>query len=244
MLEINKTHAGDCLKIMQQIDNNSIDLILCDPPYGTTKCKWDSIIPLDLMWAQLKRIAKENTAIVLMAGQPFTSNLIMSNIEMFKYCWYWQKERLTNIAQVKKRAGKTVEECCVFYQKQPTYNPIMVKYEGPKRTNKVKDGKLGELADSGMKKVKEYEDNGWRYPTQVLNIQRDILTCNLHKTQKPVALMEYMIKTYTDEGQLVLDFAAGSGTTGVAAKNLNRDYILIEKEPKFVDIARNRLNEK
>ena len=244
MLEINKTYAGDCLKIMQDIDNNSIDLVLCDPPYGTTKCKWDSIIPLDLMWAQIKRVIKEKTAVVLMAGQPFTSNLIMSNVEMFKYCWYWQKERLTNIAQVKKRAGKTVEECCVFYQKQPIYHPIMVKHEGPKRSNKVKDGKLGELADSGMKKVKEYEDNGWRYPTQVLNIQRDILTCNLHKTQKPVALMEYMIKTYTNEGQLVLDFAAGSGTTGVAAKNLNRNYILIEKETNFVDIAKNRLNEK
>ena len=233
---------GDCLEVMKTLPEGSIDMVLADPPYGTTACKWDSIIPLDLMWDRLERCTKPAAAMVFMAGQPFTTTLIHSNMARFKYCWVWEKERLTNIAQVKKRAGKVVEDCCVFYEKQCTYNPQMVLYDGKKRTNKVKDGKMGRLTDTGTKPVKEYKDNGWRYPTQVLKFKRDILTSNLHPTQKPVALMEYLIKTYTNEGDTVLDFCMGSGTTGAACKNLNRRFIGIELDKTYFDIASKRIN--
>ena len=180
---------------------------------------------------------------MLTASQPFTSKLVTSNIKMFKYCWYWEKERLTNIAQVKKRAGKTVEECVIFYKKQPVFNPQMVKYVGKIRTNKVKNGVMGILTDNNTKKVKEYKDNGFRYPTQVLKIQRDTLKSNLHPTQKPVALFEYLIKTYTNEGDLVLDNCAGSFTTAIASENLKRNWICIEKEEKYCNIGRKRIEE-
>jgi len=235
---------GDCLEKMKDIPDKSIDMILCDLPYGTTACKWDTIIPFEPLWEQYKRIIKDNGAIVLTASQPFTSALVMSNVKIFKYCWYWKKERLTNIAQVKKRAGKTVEECCVFYKNQPKYNPQMEKYFGKKRTNKVKNGVMGKLTDNNTKKVKEYVDNGLRYPTQVLEIKRDTLVCNLHPTQKPVALFEYLIKTYTNENETVLDNCMGSGTTGVACKNLNRNFIGIELDPEYFKIAEKRIFEK
>ena len=238
---INKSILGDCLEVMNDIEDKSIDMILCDLPYGNTQCNWDTIILFDKLWEQYNRIIKDNGAIVLTGSQPFTSKLINSNIEMFKYCWYWEKERLTNIAQVKKRAGKTVEEVMVFYKKQPIYNPQMIKYNGIKRTNKIKNGVMGKLTDSSEKKVKEYKDNGLRYPTQVLKIKRDILTSNLHPTQKPVALFEYLIKTYTNKGDLVLDNCAGSGTTGVACSNLNRNFILIEKESEYIKICEERI---
>ena len=240
---INKVYCADCLEFMKEIPDKSIDMILADLPYGTTACKWDTIIPFEPLWEQYKRIIKDNGAIVLTASQPFTSALVMSNVKMFKYCWTWEKERLTNIAQVKKRAGKTVEECVVFYKNQPIYNPQMIKYVGKKRANKVKDGVMGKLTDSNTKKVKEYNDNGYRYPTQVLRIQRDILKSNLHPTQKPVALFEYLIKTYTNEGDLVLDNVAGSGTTAIACINTNRNYILIEKEPEYIDVINKRIND-
>ena len=236
---------GDCLEVMKTIEDNSIDAIITDPPYGTTACKWDSVIPFDEMWLRLNKLIKPNGAIVLFGNQPFTSALIMSNPKMFKYCWVWEKERLTNIAQVKRRAGKTVEDICVFYNKQCTYNPQMVKYDGPKRSNKVKNGKLGNIVNKGgNKKVNEYVDTGYRYPTQVLKFQRDTLKSNLHPTQKPVALMEYLIKTYTNEGELVLDFTMGSGTTGVACKNLGRDFIGIEMDENYFNIAKKRVEEK
>ena len=193
------------------------------------------------MWEQLKRVIKPNGAIVLFGQEPFSSKLRLSSEKMYKYDWYWEKERLTNIAQVKKRAGKTVENICVFYEKQPLYIPQMTVYTGPKRTNKVKNGKMGLLTDSSAKKVVEYQDNGLRYPTQVLKYKRDILTSNLHPTQKPVALMEYLIKTYTNEGETVLDFTMGSGSTGVACRNLNRKFIGIEKDDKYFDIAKERI---
>jgi len=241
MIEINKIYCGDCLEIMKQIPDKSIDMVLCDLPYGTTACKWDTIIPFEPLWEQYKRIIKDNGAIVLTASQPFTSALVMSNIKMFKYCWYWEKERLTNIAQVKNRAGKTVEECVVFYKKQPIYNPQMVKYIGKKRTNKVKNGVMGKLTDSNTKKVKEYIDTGFRYPTQILKIKRDTLTSNLHPTQKPVALFEYLIKTYTSVGDTILDNCIGSGTTAVAAINTGRNFIGIEMDKGYCDIAEERI---
>ena len=213
---------------MKNIPDGSIDAIITDPPYGTTACKWDSVIDFELMWEQLNRIIKPNGAIVLFGSEPFSSALRMSNIKNYKYDWIWEKERLTNIAQVKKRAGKTTENIMVFYSKQCLYNPQMITYFGKKRTNKVKNGKMGKLTDTGNKKVKEYKDNGLRYPTQILKFQRDILKSNLHTTQKPVSLMEYLIKTYTLENETVLDFTMGSGSTGVACKNLNRKFIGME----------------
>jgi len=232
---------GDCLELMTDIPDKSIDAIICDLPYGTTACKWDVIIPFDKLWKQYDRVCKENAAIVLFGQEPFTSFMRMSNISNWKYDWYWEKERITNIAQVKKRAGKTVETISVFYKKQCTYNPQMIKYDGPLRTNKVKDGKMGKLTDSSEKKVFEYNDTGFRYPTQVLKFQRDCLKSNLHPTQKPLLLCEYLIKTYTNQGGIVLDNSCGSGTTLVAAKNLNRQFIGIEKEKEYYDICLERL---
>ena len=244
MIELNKIYNEDCLEGMKRIPDGSVDMILCDLPYGVTACKWDSIIPFEPLWEQYERVIKDNGAIVLFGQEPFSSYLRMSNIEKFKYDWYWEKERLTNIAQVKKRAGKTVETISVFYKKQCTYNPQMQKHEGKKRTNKVKNGKLGELVDGGTKRVNEYQDTGWRYPTQVLSFQRDILTSNLHPTQKPVALCEYLIKTYTNEGETVLDNCIGSGTTAVAAINTNRNYIGFELDKHYCDIANRAIDGK
>lgn len=233
---------GDCLEEMKKISDGSVDAIITDPPYGTTACKWDSVIPFEPMWEQLKRIIKPNGVVALFGQEPFSSALRLSNPKWYKYDWYWEKERITNIAQVKKRAGKVIENISIFYSKQPTYNPQMVKYEGKRRANKVKDGKMGKLIDNNSKKVIEYNDTGWRYPTQVLKYKRDILTSNLHPTQKPVALIEYLIKTYTNEGETVLDFTMGSGTTGVACKNLNRNFIGIELDEDYFKIAQERIN--
>lgn len=242
MVNINLMN-GDCLELMKAIPDGSVDLVLTDPPYGTTACKWDSIIPLEPMWEQLKRVIKPNGAIVLFGQEPFSSALRLSSPKWYKYDWYWEKERITNIAQVKKRAGKVIENISIFYSKQPTYNPQMVKYEGKKRSNKVKDGRMGKLIDNTNKKVIEYNDTGWRYPTQVLKYKRDILTSNLHPTQKPVALMEYLIRTYTNEGETVLDFTMGSGTTGVACVNTNRNFIGIELDKDYFEIAQDRIND-
>ena len=236
-----KLIQGDCIEVMKTMPDGSIDMILCDLPYGTTSCCWDTIIPFEPLWEQYKRIIKYNGAIVLFGTEPFSSKLRCSNLSMYKYDWYWEKERITNIAHVKKRAGKTVETISVFYKKQPTYNPQMSTYNGKKRTNKVKNGKLGKLIDNAEKKVVEYQDNGLRYPTQILKFNRDCLKSNLHPTQKPVALCEYLIKTYTKEGGLVLDNCMGSGTTGVAAINTNRNFIGIELEEKYFNIAKNRI---
>ena len=241
--KVNQIICGDCLEVMKDIPDKSIDMILCDLPYGTTACKWDTIIPFEPLWEQYKRIIKDNGAIVLTASQPFTSKLVMSNINMFKYCWYWIKERPVNVLQIKKRAGKNVEDILVFYKGQCKYNPQKTEYGGNLRTNKIKNGSLGKLIDSKNKKVVSYIDDRTRHPLQTLYFQRDILKSNLHPTQKPVALFEYLIKTYTNEGDLVLDNCAGSGTTGVACKNLNRNYILIEKEPEYVKICETRLKE-
>ena len=232
---------GDCLELMKEIPNESIDMILCDLPYGTTSCKWDVVIPFEPLWEQYNRIIKDNGAIALFGQEPFSSFLRLSNVDNYKYDIYWEKERLTNINQVKKRVGKTIETISVFYKKQCTYNPQMVKYDGKPRTNKVKNGKMGTLTDQQKKKVFEYNDTGWRYPTQVWKFQRDCLTSNLHPTQKPIALLGELIKTFTNEGETVLDNCMGSGSTGVAAKQLNRNFIGMELNKEYFEIAENRL---
>ena len=233
---------GDCLEKMKDIPDKSIDMILCDLPYGTTACKWDTIIPFEPLWEQYKRIIKDNGAIVLFGSEPFSSALRMSNIKMYRYDWVWEKEQAVNIMQIKKRAGKTVENICVFYEKQPTYNPQMRKHDGKPVTNKVKSG-FGALVDSSRKKPFEYKDTGYRYPTQVLKYQSERLKGYVHPTQKPVALLEYLIKTYTLEWETVLDNCMGSGSTGVACKNLNRNFIGIELDPEYFKIAEKRINE-
>ena len=236
-----KLLEGDCLDRMREIEDNSIDLILVDPPYGTTLLKWDSIIPFEKLWEHYNRILKDNGAVLIFAQEPFATMLRMSNIKDYKYDIYWEKERLTNINQVKRRVGKTIENICVFYKSQCTYNPQMIKYDGKPRTNKVKNGKLGQLTDQQEKKVIEYIDNGWRYPTQVWKYQRDCLKSNLHPTQKPVLLLENLINTFSNENDLVLDNCMGSGSTGVACLNTNRDFIGIESDKNYFNIAKDRI---
>ena len=234
---------GDCLELMKDIPDGSIDMILCDLPYGTTKCSWDVLIPFEPLWEQYNRVIKDNGVICLFGQEPFSSFLRVSNINNYKYDIYWEKERLTNINQVKKRVGKTIETISIFYKKQCTYNPQMIKYNGQPRTNKVKNGKMGVLTDQQEKKVIEYKDTGWRYPTQVWKFQRDCLTSNLHPTQKPVALLEELIKTYTNEGETILDNCMGSGSTGVACIHTNRNFIGMELDETYFNIAKNRIEE-
>ena len=234
-------YNADCLEKMKEIENKSIDCIICDLPYGTTSCSWDIIIPFDKLWEQYNRIIKDNGAIILFGQEPFSSLVRCSNLKDYKYDIYWEKERLTNINQVKKRVGKTIETISIFYKKQCTYNPQMIKYDGPLRSNKVKNGTLGKLTDTNEKKVFEYHDTGYRYPTQVWRFKRDCLKSNLHPTQKPLALVEELVKTFTNEGDLVLDNTMGSGTTGLACKNLKRNFIGIEMNEEYFKIAQERI---
>jgi site-specific DNA-methyltransferase (adenine-specific) len=230
MLGLNKVYQGDCLEIMKDIDDKSIDMILADLPYNTTACKWDKMISLEPLWEHYKRIIKDNGAIVLTASQPFTSKLVMSNPKMFKYCWYWKK-RPVNFLNAKKQPLRNIEDIVVFNTKKYVPQNLEKKVRVNKRSNSTKtNGKHG-LAN------KSYFTN---YPTQLLEFCGER---GLHPTQKPVALFEYLIKTYTNEGDLVLDNVAGSGTTGVACQNLGRNFILIEKEPEYVEICEKRLAE-
>ena len=234
-------YLGDCLAVMKDIPDGSVDFICVDPPYGTTKCAWDIIIPFDELWNEYHRVIKPNGAIAIFGQEPFSSLLRCSNLKEYKFDWYWEKERLTNISQVKRRAGKTIETISMFYSKQPTYNPQMQIHDGPPRSNKVKRGKLGSLVDAQEKRTYEYHDTGLRYPTQVLRFRRDCLTCNLQDTQKPVALLEFLIRTYTNPGEVVLDSCMGSGSTGVACLNTGRRFIGIEKNTEHFSIAQHRL---
>jgi site-specific DNA-methyltransferase (adenine-specific) len=223
---------------MESIPDGNVDMVLTDPPYGTTACKWDSVIPFEPMWEQLKRVTKKNGAIVMTASQPFTTALIYSNIEEFKYCWYWEKEKAGNFQLAKKRAMKRIEEVCVFYKKQPTYIPQgLVEVNRQIKNNSTKNGSMGHLQSAG--KRPEYRQQFTNYPNDRLNFKNEK---GLHESQKPVALMEYFIKTYTNEGETVLDFTMGSGTTGVAAKNLNRNFIGIELDEEYFRIAKERID--
>lgn len=230
-----KLMKGDCLERMKDIKTGSIDMILTDPPYGTTACKWDSIIPLEPMWEQLKRIIKPNGAIVMTASQPFTSFLIGSNVKDFKYCWYWKKNRATGVLNAKKQPLRNIEEVCVFNVKQ--YIPQnLVEINEPSRNAK------NDSTVYGRGQTKSYIRKYTNYPKQLLKF--DSVQRTVHPTQKPVELMEYLIKTYTDEGETVLDFTMGSGSTGVAAKNLSRNFIGIELDDKYFEIAKERINGK
>jgi site-specific DNA-methyltransferase (adenine-specific) len=243
MKELNKIYNEDCLVGMKDIPDKSIDCIICDPPYELTSCAWDVIIPFDKLWEQYKRIIKPNGAILIFGQEPFSSFLRLSNLDWYKYDIYWQKERLTNIQQVKRRVGKDVETISVFYKKQCTYNPQMLDYDGPPRSNKIKDGKLGKLTDNNMKRPYEYVDIGKRYPTQVWKFKRDILTSNLHPTQKPLLLIEELVKTFTNEGDTVLDNCMGSGTTAIACMNTGRNFIGFETDIDYFNISNERIKQ-
>ncbi len=313
---------GDCLKVMPRIAAGSIDLILTDPPYGTTACKWDSIIPLEPMWDNLKRLIKPNGAIVMTASQPFTSILVSSNIDMFRYCWVWEKEQGSGFLSAKKLPLKSHEDIAVFYWDEAEVkgrSTLFVKLREYFISEKIKAGlcssELEELLGNGMaghyftggvqwtfptednyarlqttgyfstdystllmqyreisklcglkyrpimEKGKSYtckqgsgsdiygnndnavvtENIGERYPKTVIKIKRD--KNKVHPTQKPVALMEYLIKTYTNEGDVILDFTMGSGTTGIACQNLNRNFIGIELDKEYFNIACNRIHD-
>lgn len=246
-LEINKIYCGNCLELMPQIEDKSIDLILCDIPYGTTACKWDSVIPFDKMWEQLKRIRKDNTAILLFGSEPFSSHLRMSNIDEFKYDWIWDKKRVSNPMMAKKMPLKNYEIISVFYKQQPFYNPQPTQKSTGKGMSNKGHNETHETETTGKSKLvtkRDYTDVG--YPKMLLTeikVMNNLTTdkAGLHPTQKPIELNEYLIKTYSNEGMTVLDFTCGAGASMVACKNLNRNYIGIEMEQKYVDITNQRL---
>jgi len=226
---------GDCLDVMRELAPGSIDMVLCDLPYGTTQNKWDAVIPFAPLWAEYKRISKPNAAIVLTASQPFTSALVMSNLPMFKYQWVWEKPKATGHLDARRKPLKAHEDVTVFYASYPTYNPQLTA--GKPYKNNPKPGDAGECYGE----VKEYsfENKGTRFPRSVLYFTHE--TKPQHPTQKPVALLEYLTRTYTNEGDTVLDNTMGSGSTGVACANTGRRFIGIEKDPAYFDIACERI---
>lgn len=228
---------GEAIEEMAKLPDASVDAVICDPPYGTTACKWDTCIPFEPMWEQLKRITKKNGVTVLFGSQPFTSALVMSNPKMFKYEWVWDKKKGGNIMTLKYQPYRIHENIVVFSQEPHFYNPI--KTPQKKRTGKTYSaGEANGIKNYGDERV--YKD---KHPKTIIEISNADQTNKLHPTQKPVALMEYLIKTYTNEGETVLDFTMGSGTTAVACKNLNRNFIGIELDKGYFDIAEERLRE-
>jgi DNA modification methylase len=228
---------GDCLELLQNIPDKSIDMILTDPPYGTTACKWDSVIPFAPLWEQLNRIIKDNGAIVLFGSEPFSSALRMSNIKNYKYDWVWDKKLGTGFLNAKKQPLRRIENIIVFYKKQCCYYPIMRK--GVKRFKGHKEYHSLDKIYGDFKATNKI--NNEYYPTSILEFSNADKTGKLHPTQKPVPLLEYLIKTYTLENETVLDFTMGSGSTGVACVNTNRDFIGIELDDKYFNIAKDRI---
>lgn len=243
---INSVLHGDCLELMKDIPDGSIDMILCDLPYGTTACKWDTIIPFEPLWEQYERVIKDNGAIVLTGQEPFSSHLRMSNIKDYRYDWKWDKVVGSNFVNAKRMPLKVYEDVMIFYKRQPTYNPQMVLRE--ERNFRV-SGKSGNTSNrvNGVKQLSGVASNKTKYPTNKIEINRLEKELNskhvIHPTQKPVTLMEYLIETYTNEGETVLDNCAGSGTTAIACMNTNRNYILMEQEKEYIDIINKRIVE-
>jgi len=239
---------GDCLEVMKTIPDKSIDAIITDPPYGTTSCKWDSVIDFDLMWEQLNRIIKPNGAIVLFSAQPFTSALIMSNIKNYKYNWVWDKKSATGGQFARNQPMRRTEDICLFYGKQCVYNPQLEEKEKKYIRYIKKDYKNN---SKHMSNTKSFSNNAntrtipenKKYPSNIIPISKGSNKKKLHPTQKPVALMEYLIKTYTNENETVLDFTMGSGSTGVACKNTNRNFIGIEMDENYFRIAEQRIKQ-
>lgn len=236
-------YNDDCLSVMNSMAPQSVDTIICDLPYGVTACSWDVVIPFDNMWSAIHRVIKPNGAILLFGQEPFSSMLRVSNVKKYRYDIYWQKERLTNIFQVKRRPGKVIETISVFYDKQCTYNPIKTKHLGDIGKNNPK-GPIGKLI-SGERNIVPipYDDDGYRYPTQLVKFNREDNRKLVHPTQKPVELLEYLVKTYTNQDDVVLDFTMGSGSTGVACIRQGRRFIGIESNTDYYEIASGRLND-
>lgn len=242
-----KLMLGDCLEKMAEITTGSVDLVLTDPPYGTTACAWDAVIPFEPMWEQVRRVLKPNGAAVFTASQPFTSALVMSNVQWFKYCWVWRKSRPSGFAQARNMPLKDYEDVVVFSEgvtvhasqstRRMPYNPQgLVKFDKPKIYEKKS------YSDSSFAKRpshREYQQEEGNFPRQVLDVASESGT--VHPTQKPIALMEYLIRTYTNEGETVLDFTMGSGTTGVACMNTVREFIGIERDENYFKIAQDRI---
>jgi site-specific DNA-methyltransferase (adenine-specific) len=245
-----KLMHGDCLDCMGEIPDGSVDMVLTDPPYGTTACKWDSIIPFEPMWEQLKRVAKKNGAIVMTASQPFTSVLVMSNPSWFKYEWVWIKNRATGHVHAKNKPMKRQESVLVFSSgttvhasqscsRMPYFPQGLIPVTGKtRRRNDVGDNAVMAARASHKETPIDFEN----YPDDILHFNIEMGSSRFHPTQKPVALMEYLVKTYTNEGETVLDFTMGSGTTGVAAKNLGRSFIGIELDDTYFNIAKERID--
>lgn len=229
---------GDCLKLMQDIPDGSVDLVLCDPPYGTTDCKWDSVLPFDQLWAEYNRLLKPDGAAVLFSAQPFTTQLISSNRKNFRYCWYWVKNQATGFTFAKHQPLRRVEDVCVFYRKRPTYNPQGLReIENPKARRKRRPHREHIYKMSTL--LNEYTPRYTNYPKNVLQFNSER---GYHPTQKPVPLLEYLVRTYTNPGDTVLDNCMGSGSTGVAVKRVGgRHFIGIEQNKVYFDIARERI---
>jgi len=237
---------GDCLELMAGLPAGSADMVLCDLPYGTTACSWDSVIPFEPLWEQYTRITKDNGVIVLTSAQPFTTALIGSNMRDFRYTWVWEKNRASGFANAKKMPLRKTEDVCVFYKRLPTYNPQGLIYS-PKtmrnsksaggdtvRGNVAESSGRGSLRTAGKEYVQEYTN----YPNNVLRFDNET---GIHPTQKPVALFEYLIRTYTNPGETVLDNTAGSGTTAIAAENAGRRWICMERDPTYYESAVGRV---
>jgi site-specific DNA-methyltransferase (adenine-specific) len=235
-MELNVVYNEDCLEGMNRIDDKSIDMILCDLPYGTTACKWDTIIPFEPLWEQYERIIKDKGAIVLTASQPFTSKLVVSNIELFKYSWIWEKDQGVNFQLVNYQPLKLHEDILVFSKKTHNYYPQGLLPCSINKNNKFKGGNLGHCGSE--KKRKEYEQKFTNYPKSIIKFNKER---GLHPTQKPVELFEYLIKTYTKEGDIVLDNCMGSGTTAIACMNTNRNFIGFELDKGYYDIILERI---
>lgn len=236
-MEYDYIKCGDCLELMKDIPDKSIDMILCDLPYGTTACKWDTVIPFEPLWEQYNRIIKDNGAIVLFGSEPFASKLRLSALKYYRYDWIYEKAKATLFTQCKKRPLNSHEYVCVFYKKQPIYNAQMTvgtPYKGRKNIKESSDWTFG---------VVRNDNNGTRYPRTVIKFKSGDRDGGLHPTQKPVELLEYLIKTYTNEGEIVLDNCMGSGSTCVACVNTNRHYIGFELDSQYYDIACKRLDE-
>ena len=227
---------GDCLELMKDIPDESIDMILCDLPYGTTKNKWDSVIPLNKLWKSYERIIKDNGAIVLFSQMPFSAELVHSNLKLFKYEWIWQKDNGTGFLNAKKMPLKIHENILVFYKKLPLYNPQMRTGFKPYKCKQGRHSTNYGAYEQGH----ITESNGERYPIDIIKFKKDN---GLHPTQKPVELLEYLIKTYTNENETVLYNCMGSGSTGVACVNTNRNFIGYELDEKYFEIAGKRINE-
>ena len=229
---------GDCLTLMKDIDTNSVDMLLVDLPYGTTQCKWDSIISLKDLWIEYNRIIKDNGAMLFHCAQPFTSNLIMSNVKNFKYEWVWEKSKASNYLNAKKQPLRAHESIAVFYRKPPTYNPQMTQGEAYNKGTAKRETEV-----YGSQRAVEVKSDGERYPRTVQYFVTAEKEGKLHPTQKPIALTEHFVKTFSNPGDVILDNTMGSGTTGVACVNLDREFIGIEKDKEYLDIAVERISE-